>query len=90
MITDHQHMVAANFREDNHINTRNFERLKIESITTHVSPKSKKNIYYTNKLEKNKLHSIFYLNYLNYKAWRVPLIQQRPFEIQGKRIFDPT
>lgn len=89
MITDHHHLFAANFREENHLNSRNFERLKIESITTHVSPKSKKNIYYTNRLEKQKLHLLFFAHYYSYRNARALTIRERPIDLPMRRVSEP-
>ena len=43
-------VTTTNFKEDVYLNYKNIERLKIEVITSYVSPKSKKNIYYTSKV----------------------------------------
>jgi hypothetical protein len=87
MITDHHHF--TNFREENHLNSKNFERIKIEAITSYVSPKSKKNIYYTNRLEKYKLHLSFLGNYYSFKASRIARTDaaaRRPFEHQFEAV----
>jgi hypothetical protein len=84
MITDHH--LFTNFREENHLNSKNFERIKIESITSYVSPKSKKNIYYTNKLEKYKLYLSFLNHYYLYKAYKLPTLEERPIDILGRKV----
>jgi hypothetical protein len=65
-----QQMVATNFREESHFNFKNFERIKIEAITSYVSPKSKKNIYFTNKQEKFKIYLRFWSSYYEFKRGR--------------------
>lgn len=60
---------ATNFKEETHFNYKNLERIKIEVITSYVSPKSKKNIYYTNKIEKFKNYLNFWSHYYVYREW---------------------
>ena len=42
---------------------KSLERIKIEAITAHVSPKSKKNIYYHNLTEKTKGYLNLWVNF---------------------------
>lgn len=62
-----QSLVATNFKEEVHLNYKNLERIKNEMITAYVSPKSKKNIYYTTKMEKYKNYLNFWNYYYEYK-----------------------
>jgi hypothetical protein len=64
-------IITTNFRDDAHLNLKNFERIKIEAITSYVSPKSKKNIYYTNRLEKLRNYLKFWDYYYEYKRNRI-------------------
>lgn len=62
-----QHLIATSSKDEIQCNYKNLERIKIEVITSYISPKSKKNIYYTNKLEKLKNYLNFWNAYYNYK-----------------------
>ena len=58
---------TTNFKEDVYFNYKNLERMKIEVITSSVSPKSKKNAYFTNKLERFKSYVNFWNSYRFFK-----------------------
>ena len=64
---DQSIITTNNFKEDVYLNYKNVERMKIEVITSYVSPKSKKNAYYTNKLEKFKNYINFWNSYRIYR-----------------------
>jgi hypothetical protein len=60
--------LPLNGREEVVINLKDLDRIKIEAITSYVSPKSKKNIYFTNRHEKHKNHFLMLRQYYEFKA----------------------
>ena len=62
-----QNIITTNFKEEIYLNYKTLERMKIEVITSYVSPKSKKNAYYTNKIDKFKSYVNFWNIYRLHK-----------------------
>jgi predicted DNA-binding protein len=62
-----QHMITTNFREEFYLNYKSLDRIRIEIITSIISPKSKKNIYFTNKIERFKSYLHFWTSYYHFK-----------------------